>query len=167
LLGRVKITKVTYPGILVAVLMIVGVFGPWLTLSYDPDSRIDPVTKIGERIYHSRIELSPFMGSLSRDGVVVEESWLISPGTAIGGVIILFASLMAIFRYRKIWVHFVLFLTSVLGFVSFFMSLGRGIAIGVITQIGWGMWLSGLGVMMLFVVSIREMSKNSISRFVD
>ena len=111
--------------------------------------------------------MSPFKGSLSRDGVIVEESWLISLGTAIGGVIILFAGFLAIFRYRKIWVHFVLFLTSVLGFVSFFMSVGRGIAFGLITQIGWGMWLNGLGVILLFLLSIREMSKNSISRFVD
>jgi hypothetical protein len=159
--------RLTYPGIIVAILMVVGVFGPWLTLSYDPDSRIDPVTKIGERFYHSRIELSPFIGSLSKDGIILEESWLISPGTAIGGIIILFSAFLAIFKYHKIWVHFALFLASILGFISFFMSVGRGIAIGVITQIGWGMWLSGLGVMLLLVVSIREMSKNSISRFVD
>jgi hypothetical protein len=166
LFNKVK-QRLTYSGILVAVVIIIGLFGPWITLSYDPDSRIDPITGIGERIYHSKIEITPFMGSLSTDGVIIQESWFISTGTTIGGLLILFAASMTMFKYRKSWVYFLLFLASILGFISFFMSLGRGIAIGVITQIGWGISLTGFGVVFLFILSLREMSKNSYSRFGD
>jgi hypothetical protein len=54
-----------------------------------------------------------------------------------------------------------------LGIIVFFLSVGRGISIGVFTKVGWGLGLTGFGLLVYFVVSIREMSRNYVSRYMD
>jgi hypothetical protein len=147
--------------------MSIGIFGPWLTYSYDPDSRLNPETKLGERFYHSRIELSPFYGSIYKDDIKIEEIWFISVGTTLSGIMIFVSASLSILKFKRSWTLFIIFILSTLGIFAFFMSLGRGIAIGVLTHIGWGLWLTGVGITFLFILSIKELSRNDMSRFVD
>ena len=154
-------------GVIFAIFMIIGLFGPWLTYSYDPDARFNPETKLGERFYHSRIELSLFYGSIYKDDIMVEEAWFISIGTTLGGIMIFVSACLSILKYKQSWAQFTLFILSIVGLVAFFMSIGRGVAIGVLTHIGWGLSLTGVGIIFLFFLSIKELSRNDMSRFVD
>ena len=80
---------------------------------------------------------------------------------------LMLAAVLSIFRYKQTWVHISLFILSMIGMFFFFMSVGSGISIGVITHVGWGLEVACLGLLILLVVSLRELTKNSISRFVD
>ena len=160
-------SRINLAGFLVAIIMIIGFFGPWLTVSYDSYAKLNPVTKLGEAYYHSRVELTPLFGSIYKDEILIERNWFISVGINLAGLTIILSAVLSIFRYEKNWVHFSLFFLSILGLVFFFMSVGEGISIGVFTYIGWGLEVTGLGILMLFLVSIIELGRNSITRFMD
>ena len=98
---------------------------------------------------------------------MVEEAWFISIGTTLGGIMIFVSACLSILKYKQSWAQFILFILSIVGLVAFFMSIGRGVAIGVLTHIGWGLSLTGVGIIFLFFLSIKELSRNDMSRFVD
>ena len=147
--------------------MMVGLLGPWITMSYDSYAKLNPQTKMGETFYHSRIELSPFYGSMYKDEVLIGRHLYISFGTSLAGLIIAISAFLSIFRFTVNWAHFALFFLALLGIVVFFLSVGEGISIGVFTQVGWGLKVTGLDLFLYFLVSFMELSRNSISRFMD
>jgi len=160
-------SRINLAGLVVAVTIIIGLLGPWLTVGYDSYAKINPETKIGELFYHTRVELSPLYGSIYRDEVLVEKTWFITIGISIAGLMLLLTAVLSIFKYKKTWPHISLFISSIIGMFFFFLSVGSGISIGVDTYVGWGLEVTGLGLLILFVVSLRELTKNSISRFID
>ena len=163
-LGRFKITPL---GVLVALVMLVGLTGPWLTVGYDSYSVIDPVTKLGGIRYHSRVELSPFFGSTFKDEVLQGREFFVSAGTSVCGVFLVFSALLSILVYRVNWAHFAFFLMALCGVVLFFLSVGEGISIGVITQIGWGLDVTILGLLLSLILSLKELVRNNLTRFMD
>jgi len=161
------LSRINFAGFIVAIIMIIGLFGPWLTVSYDSYSKINPVTKLGEAYYHSRVELTPLFGSVYKDEILVEQTWFVSIGINVAGFIMALSAFLSILKYKKNWAHFSIFVLYIVGIVFFFMSLGEGISIGVFTDVGWGLKVTGLGVLILFLFSIYELSRNSITRFID
>lgn len=159
--------RVSVQGMLVSAMIIVGLFGPWLTVSYDSYAKLNPQTKMGEIFYHSRVELCPLYGSIYNDEVLVARSWFISPGISLGGLLLAISAALSIFKYKVSWAHFILFTMALLGVVFFFLSVGEGISIGVFTKIGWGIELTGLGLLFLLIVSFLELGRNSVTRFMD
>lgn len=159
--------KYNIPGILVVIIIFLGLFGPWLTYSYDSYAIMDPVTKMGQLVYHSKIELNPIFGSIYKDDILVEKTWLVSFGTSIAGLILALSASLSIFNYNNNWVHFILFSFASVGFILFFLSIGNGISFGLFTKIGWGLKVTGVGLLGFFIVSLKEMSRDSISRFMD
>jgi len=160
-------SRINLAGLLIAIILIIGLFGPWLTVGYDSYAKINPETKVGEAYYHSRVELNPLYASIYKDEVLVEKTWFITIGISLAGLMLMLAAVLSIFRYKQTWVHISLFMLSMVGMFFFFMSVGSGISIGVVTHVGWGLEVAGLGLLFLFVVSLRELTRNSISRFVD
>lgn len=153
--------------VLVAAIMVAGLFGPWITMGYDSYAKLNPQTRMGEKFYHSWIEFSPFYGSVYKDEALIDRYWFISPGTSLAGLIVAVSAFLGIIRYKANWAHFILFFFALVGVVIFFLNIGEGISIGVFTQIGWGLKLTSLGLLLFFLVSFMELSRNSISRFVD
>lgn len=159
--------KISIQGVFVSIILLLGLFGPWLINSFDSYAILDPETKTGQRKYHSRVELNPLYGSIYKDNVFVERYWFISPGISLAGLLLAISASFSIFKYNSSWAHFILFMVASLGIIVFFLSVGRGISIGVFTKVGWGLKLTGFGLLVLFVVSFMEMIGNNISRFID
>ncbi len=159
--------RISVSGVLVSVILLLGLFGPWLTTSSDAYAILNPETKTGQRKYHTRVELSPLYGSMYKDDVFVERYWFISPGTSFAGLLLAISASLSIFKYKSSWAHFILFMVASLGIIVFFLSVGRGISIGVYTKVGWGLRLTSIGLLVFFVVSFTEMIGNNISRFID
>lgn len=164
LLGRRKVNRL---GVIVALVILLGLLGPWITLDYDSYPVFNLKTRLGEKHYHARIELSPFFGTLYRDRQMVTRIWYLSTGTAIGGAILAVAAILTSFRYSRNWANFMIFFTCLGGLVVFFLSLGRGISVGVFTHVGWGLGACILGIFLMFLVSFIEITRNSVSRFID
>ena len=159
--------KISIQGILVSIIILLGLFGPWLTYSFDSYSTFNPETKTGQINYHSKVEVNPLFGSMYKDDILVERYWFISPGINLAGLLLAISASLSIFKYNSSWAHFILFIVASLGIIVFFLSIGRGISIGVFTKVGWGLDLTGFGLLILFIVSFREMSRNNVSRFMD
>ena len=160
-------SRINLAGLLVAIILIIGLFGPWLIVGYDSYAKINPETKVGEAHYHSIVELNPLYASLYNDEELVEKTWFITFGTALAGLTLIISAALSIFKYKQTFVHTALFILSLIGVFIFFLSVGSGISIGVATQIGWGLEIAGLGLLVSFVVALKELTRNSISRFVD
>jgi len=159
--------KINLFGVLVAFVILVGLMGPWLTVSYDSYSVVDPVTKLGEARYHSRVELSPFFGSMFKDEILQSRQFFVSYVTSIGGMLLIFSALLSILVYRVNWADFIFFIVSICGIILFFLGVGEGISIGVFTQIGWGLEITILGLLLSLVLSFKEFVRNSVTRYID
>ena len=153
--------KIDFPGLFICILIIVGLFLPWVSKGYDSYAAMNPETKQGELRFHKKILLSPLGAKLYEDGVLVETLWFVSPGTSLAGLMLASAAALSAIRFRIRWVRFSLFITAVLGVVVFFMSLGTGLGIGLKTSFGWGLPVSLLGIALIFASSINELSKKT------
>ena len=164
-LSKKLYNKISIQGVLTFIIILLGLFGPWLTYSFDSYVTLNPETKTGQINYHSKVDLNPLFGSRYEDGLLVGRYWFISPGISLAGLLLAISASLSIFKYSFSLTHFILFIVASLGFIIFFLSVGRGISIGVFTKIGWGLGLTGFGLLVLFVLSLREMSP--VSRFMD
>jgi hypothetical protein len=152
---------------LIAFFLISGLFGPWLIYGYDSYAIINPDTNTGELKYHSFVELNPLFGTVYKDNVMLARDWFITSGLVFSSILFILSGLLSVFKYGRYWINFLLFLLSFLGFLVFFLSVGDGISIGVFTHLGWGIGLTGFGLFFSFLVSMKEMSKSSYSRYID
>ena len=153
--------KIDFLGIFICVLIIVGLFLPWVSKGYDSYAGLNPETRQGELRFHKKILLSPMGAKLYEYGVLVETLWLVSPGTSLAGLMLASAASLSVIRFRIKWVRFALFITAVLGVVVFFMSLGTGLGIGLKTSFGWGLPVILLGIALIFASSINELTKKT------
>lgn len=147
--------------IAVGFIIIVGLFGPWLSIGYDSYGVINPRTGQVEVRYHSKIVVSPFFGSIIRDDKLVRTIWFLSFGTSLAGMMLISSAALYVFRFNRTWINFLLFTISFLGFNIFFLSLGRGLSIGVKTHVGWGLIITLIGLILMFVLSILELMRDS------
>ncbi len=149
--------KTSLWGIIVCIVVIIGVFNPWISKGSEPYSIINPDTGQGELRYNKKIFLSPFYASIFEYHQFVERIWFVSIGTSISGIMLLSVALLSTVKYERLWVNFVYFIIAALSIVVFFMSLGFGLSIGLKTQIESGIMVSLIGLFLMFVLSINEM----------
>ena len=149
--------KTSLWGIIVCIVVIIGVFNPWISKGSEPYSIINPDTGQGELRYNKKIFLSPFYASIFEYHQFVERVWFVSIGTSISGIMLLAVALLSTVKYERLWVNFVYFIIAALSIVVFFMSLGFGLSIGLKTQIEGGIIYSLIGLFLMFVLSINEM----------
>ena len=159
--------KLNIRGVIASIAIIIGLFGPWLIYGFDPYATINPETNTGQLNYHSIIELNPLFGTIYKDNILLERSWFMSPGLNLSALLLIISSMLFVFSHRNSWTNFLLFLLALIGFVIFFMSVGDEVSIGVLYKVGWGLYFTGLGLFSMFIVAFLEMSRNSISRFMD
>ena len=156
--------KSNYFSIVVSLLLLAGVIGPWITLSYDSYVVLNPTTRLGEKHYHSRIELSPFYATAITDNQLESRVWFVSTGTTVSGIIILLVSILNTMSFKKRYVYFFIFFAYILGIYTFFLSLGRGVSIGVFTKPGWGLSLALASILILFIHAFVKMTGGTVSR---
>lgn len=149
--------KTSFWGIIVCMVVIIGVFNPWISKGSEPYSIINSDTGQGELRYNKKIFLSPFYASIFEYHQFVERIWFVSIGTSISGIMLLSVALLSTVKYERLWVNFVYFIIAALSIVVFFMSLGFGLSIGLKTQIEAGITVSLIGLFLMFVLSINEM----------
>lgn len=152
--------KTSFWGIIVCMVVIIGIFNPWISKGSEPYSIINPDTGQGELRYNKKIFLSPFYASIFEYHQFVERAWFVSIGTSISGIILLSVALLSTIKYERLWVNFVYFILGALSIVVFFMSLGFGLSIGLKTQIETGMMISLYGLFLMFVLSINKMMRH-------
>lgn len=149
--------KTSFWGIIVCMVVIIGVFNPWISKGSEPYSIINSDTGQGELRYNKKIFLSPFYASIFEYHQFVERVWFVSIGTSISGIMLLSVALLSTVKYERLWVNFAYFIIAALSIVVFFMSLGFGLSIGLKTQIEAGITVSLIGLFLMFVLSINEM----------
>lgn len=149
--------KTSFWGTIVCMVVIIGIFNPWISKGSEPYSIINPDTGQGDLRYNKKIFLSPFYASIFEYHQFVERVWFVSIGTSISGIMLLAAALLSTVKYERLWVNFVYFIIAALSIVVFFMSLGFGLSIGLKTQIEGGIIYSLIGLGLMFVLSISEM----------
>ena len=149
--------KISFGGIVVCIVIILGVFNPWISKGSSPYSIISPATGQGELRYNKIIFLSPFYASIFEYHQFVERVWFVSIGTSISGIMLLAVALLSTVKYERLWVNFVYFIIAALSIVVFFMSLGFGLSVGLKTQIEGGIIYSLIGLGLMFVLSISKM----------
>jgi hypothetical protein len=159
--------KINFWGIAITLLYIIGLFGPWISLSYDSYAKLNPQTRQGELHYHSTIELAPFFGTVIKDGNIEARIWFISTGTSVSGAIIMIAAVLMAIKFRENWVKIILFFITIFGIVLFFLNLGEGISIGFLTDLGWGLIITLVGLLFSFILSFIEMTKNTVTRHME
>ena len=159
--------RISYPGLILAIIIFLSLFGPWITLSYDSYVVLNPITKLGEKHYHSRMELSPFHVSVIKDGQLETRFLMVSVGTTVAGIIFVAVAVASMIKYRSGWISFLIFFGYLVGLFVFFLSLGRGISIGVFTKAGWGMITSFFGLLWSFFHAFINMTSNRVSRHID
>lgn len=153
--------KINIWGAAIGFIVIIGLFGPWIIRGYNSYGVINPQTGLGELRYHSKIVISPLFGSIIRDGDVEKTVWFVSFGTSLANVMLVSAAVLCAFRFNRRWVNFLIFNISFLGFILFFGSLGRGISIGVKARVGWGFIITLVGIILMFVLSLVELMRDS------
>lgn len=153
--------KINIWGIAVCIVVIVGLFNPWISKGSKSYSAINPDTGQGELRYQKIILLSPFYASIFENDHLVERVWFVSLGTSLSGIILLSVATLSIIKYERIWVNFIYFIVAALGIIIFFMSLGVGQAIGLRTQIESGAMVSLIGLGMMLMLSVSKMMKHS------
>ena len=144
------IKNLDFWGILIGLTVIIGLTGPWLikdSKSYD----LNDSTR--------KIILSPFYSSIVREGRVITTLWFISLETFFSGMTLLLTSILYAFKFNGKWINFILFNISFLGYMFFFGSLGRGLSIGVLTFVGWGLFVTTIGIMLMFTFSLVKLIK--------
>jgi len=152
--------KINKRSLIISVVVIFGLFMPWITRGLDPIGEINPNTGQGELRYRRKILLSPFFVVMTEEGEVTNISWFVSSGTALAGVMLALSSVLFVFSFRNPWMKVSIFSVAFLGIVFFFMSLGTGLSIGLKTELGWGIIITLIGVGSMFIYSILELSRN-------
>ena len=148
-------------GFLVCIVFVIGLFGPWLSRGSQPFSAINPKTGQGELRYHRILKLSPFHALIIEDEQIVKRILFVSPGTTLSGIMLLSVALLSTLKFEGIRINFFQFLTAVGGIIVFFMSLGTGQALGLKTQLEWGVMVSLIGVALTLGVSLKKLMEQS------
>lgn len=154
--------EIDFWGLAIGAMVILGLFGPWVTKGYDSYPAMDPETRQGELRFHKHILISPMYAKLYEDGELVETLWFVSSGVSLAGVMLVSTAALFAIKFMKYWIKLSFFLTAVLGMVIFFMSFSTGLGIGLRTSFGWGLPVTLLGMALMFAQSINELTKKAV-----
>jgi hypothetical protein len=152
--------KINYLGAFFGLILILGIFGPWLSKGSEPYGGLNPKTGKVELKYHRIIYLSPLYAAKIIDGNLIERAWFVSFGLSISAILLILSAILFMIRFKRLPYNFVSFLVSFFGFSMFFLSIGRGQAIGVITNLEWGVYVSFFSAFFRFISYVYELLQN-------
>lgn len=140
--------------VMACLLILFGSLGPWLWRGYNSYQVFDPETGERELHYEFISKISPFYISATYENDNPIYEWFVSPGTAVAGLLLITSSLVFPFTSRSM-IKSILLSIALLGSFFFFLSLGGGLWLGLITRFSWGFQviIIGLTMMMCSVAS--------------
>jgi hypothetical protein len=147
---------VDYAAVLAGLLILLGALGPWLWRGYDSYQVVDPETRDVELRYRLTTRMSPFYIVATSEGGEATTGWFISAGTTLSGVILIIAAALFPLRWKRLWVRGVLSAVSILGCMTFFLSLGGGLWLGLVTRFSWGFQATIVGVAVMLLTIFWE-----------
>ena len=136
--------------------ILFGSLGPWLWRGYNSYQVLDP--KTGERELHYELisEMSPFYISATYENEDSTYEWFVSPGTTVAGLLLIASSLVFPFT-PSLRIKAITLSIALLGCFFFFLSLGGGLWLGLITRFSWGFQATGIGLMLMVGSVISEL----------
>lgn len=150
--------KLNILSIIAFIVILFGIFKPWLWRGYNSWTEFDPSRREPEIYYHKIITISPYYVSIITDNKLDAIIWFVNYETSFSGTIILASSFLSIFRYRKKFINFILNFISLIMILFFILSLGgRGLGIGSVTFIGEGFKITLIGLTLMFISSLFEL----------
>lgn len=147
-IGNIKINIL---GIIAGVMIIAGLFGPWLWRGYNPYYEINPETRERELRYHLITRISPFFFSIVTSAEEHTIEWFVSPGSSLSGVILISVAILFPFKFNRLWINGLIFLISMMACFFFFLNLGSGLWLGLLTRFGWGFQITTIGLTLAFL----------------
>jgi len=153
--------KIDFWGLLIGIIIILGLVGPWITKGYNSYPKINPETKQGELHFHKYITISPIYARLYENGELIDIFWFTSSGITLAGLMLLSTAILFAIKVKIRWFKLSVFLIAFCGIIIFFMSFGTGLGIGLRTNFGWGLLITFIGVVLMFAQSINDLIKNT------
>jgi hypothetical protein len=147
---------VDYAAVLASLLILLGALGPWLWRGYDSYQVVDPETRDVELRYRLTTRMSPFYIVATSEEGEATTAWFISAGTTLSGVILIIAAALFPLRWKRLWVRGTLSVVSILGCMIFFLSLGGGLWLGLVTHFSWGFQATIVGVAVMLLTIFWE-----------
>ena len=150
------ISKIDYVAVLASLLIFLGTLGPWLWRGYDSYQVVDPETRDVELRYRLITRMSPFYVVATTEEGEATTGWFISPGTTLSGVTLIVAAALFPLRWRRPWVRGALSFACILGCLTFFLSLGGGLWLGLVTRFSWGFQATVGGITLALITAFWE-----------
>lgn len=122
-----------------SILVFVGLFGTWLW---------HPMPQYRDTI----LEISPLCVRLIEHGVLRSWFWFyeLSLGLSLSAMGLIVAAVLCLISFGRWKVSLAGCFFYVISIMLFFLSFGRGLSIGVKTLIGWGLWVTIVGGIVMF-----------------
>ena len=134
--------------IMTCLLILFGSLGPWLWRGYNSYQVFDPETGERELRYELVSKMSPFYISAAYENEDPTYEWFVSPGTTVAGLILIASSLVFSFT-SSLRIKIVTLSTALLGCFFFFLSLGGGLWLGLVTRFSWGFQAAVIGLALM------------------
>jgi len=151
-----KIGKKDILSIIAGAMVITGAFGPWLWRGYDSYQEVNNKTGKVELHYRLISKISPFFILIIPESNEPVTNWFVSSGATLAGVILIFMAFLFVFKFERLWVKGLIFLFSLLACFFFFLNLGRGLWLGLLTHFDWGFKMTFIGLMLMFISLFAE-----------
>jgi hypothetical protein len=103
-------------------------------------------------------KISPLYFLINTEEGDNEINWIYSVGTTLSAVLFFTSILSNLFLYSKLsWSKGLSLFIAILGVFLFFLSLGGGLWLGVITRFAWGFYGTMLGIVVMFMDIMIEL----------
>ena len=134
--------------ILACLLVLFGSLGPWLWRGYNSYQVFDPETGERELRYELISKMSPFYISAAYENEDPTYKWFVSPGTTVAGLLLIASSIVFPFISSS-RIRIVALSMALLGCLFFFLSLGGGLWLGLVTRFSWGFQATVIGLTLM------------------
>lgn len=134
--------------IVACLLILFGSLGPWLWRGYNSYQVFNPETGERELNYEYISKISPFYLSVTYENENPTYEWLVSPGTSVAGLLLIAPSL--VFLFTSSWrIKNITLAIALMGCFFFFLSLGGGLWLGLVTRFSWGFQAAVIGLTLM------------------
>ena len=145
---KIMMRKVSLLGIIVAVLLILGLTGPWFS-QFRGGNSADLVMRVSL--------LNPLHISYYTGEKIVADVWFYSLGTSISAGGFVLAAILSAFSFGRWRISLAGLLIWIVSLEIFFLSFGSGLGLGFSTEINWGLHLTlACGIIFFVLVLVNR-----------
>ena len=145
---RLKIQPTIAIGVIGGAMNIIGLFEPWLSQS---------TNGLGEH-YRFTIKISPLFVSIAECGSSKSILWFYNISISIAAIGLIVAGIICSLSFGNWKISLTGWCIWVISFMLFFLSLGRGLSLGIRTFVCGGFWITLSGGILMFISTLIDMS---------